>query len=129
MSMVIESSKLSSQHDKRYIVVDKDTGEILDDAQGYGYKTRQGAYRAYGYKTRDKSKDKEKAEKKRIVKQWCKENRRFVRMLEADAFSIAKGSYAPEDEFNAEWVNDAFMRWGFTDLPFTVQEFLRYWGG
>ena len=54
---VIESEKLSNEYDRRYVVIDKDTGEILDDAQGYGYKSAQKAHAAYAYKTRDKSKD------------------------------------------------------------------------
>jgi len=36
--------------DIRYIIVDETTGEIIDDAQGYGYKTKQKAYSAYNYK-------------------------------------------------------------------------------
>ena len=35
---------------KRYICVDVNTGEIIDDAQGYGYKTKKKAYSAYSYK-------------------------------------------------------------------------------
>lgn len=34
----------------RYCIVSTETGEILDDAQGYGYKTARNAYAAYGYK-------------------------------------------------------------------------------
>ena len=44
---VIKSEKLSTDYDKRYVVIDKDTCKVLDDAQGYGYKTIQGAYAAY----------------------------------------------------------------------------------
>lgn len=66
---VIKDESLSSEYDKRYVVIDKDTGEILDNAQGYGYKSVQKAYAAYGYKNRDKSKDKEKAAKKKHIKQ------------------------------------------------------------
>ena len=36
--------------DIRYIIVDETTGEIIDDAQGYGYKTKQKAHSAYNYK-------------------------------------------------------------------------------
>ena len=43
----------------RYCIVSTDTGEVFDDAQGYGYKTAQKAYAAFAYKNRDKSKDKE----------------------------------------------------------------------
>ena len=44
--IAIESNSLSKGYDKRFIVIDKDSGEILDDAQGYGYKTAQNYYEA-----------------------------------------------------------------------------------
>ena len=34
----------------RYRVVDADTGEVLDDAQGYGYTSAQKAHRGFAYK-------------------------------------------------------------------------------
>lgn len=34
----------------RFVLVDTETGEIVDDAQGYGYKTAHGAHKAYGWK-------------------------------------------------------------------------------
>ena len=34
----------------RYRIVSTETGEVLDDAQGYGYTTAQKAYAGYGYK-------------------------------------------------------------------------------
>ena len=34
----------------RWIIVDTSTGQILDDAQGFGYKSATNAYRAYGFK-------------------------------------------------------------------------------
>ncbi|QVK19782.1 hypothetical protein KHQ81_15865 (plasmid) [Mycoplasmatota bacterium] len=34
----------------RYVIVNKETGEIIDDCQGYGYKTKQKAYVSYNYK-------------------------------------------------------------------------------
>lgn len=33
----------------RYMLINPETGEIVDDAQGYGYRTKQGAHAAYGY--------------------------------------------------------------------------------
>ena len=36
---VIPSDTLGDRWEKRYIVVDAETGKILDDAQGYGYKS------------------------------------------------------------------------------------------
>lgn len=36
----------------RYCIVSTATGEVLDDAQGYGYKTAQKAHAAYTHKKR-----------------------------------------------------------------------------
>ena len=76
--IVIQSEKLSKYNDPRYVVVDQETGEILDNAQGYGHKSKQKAHAAYAYKTRDKSKDKENQEKRNHIKKWMKEHKGFV---------------------------------------------------
>ena len=56
MNIKAVKSDVLSKHDERYVIIDLDTGEILDDCQGYGYKTKQKAHIGYAYKTRDKSK-------------------------------------------------------------------------
>ena len=38
--------------EERYVVASTSTGEVLDDAQGYGYKSKQGAMRAWNWKNR-----------------------------------------------------------------------------
>ncbi|HJX20726.1 MAG TPA: hypothetical protein VJ454_07005 [Steroidobacteraceae bacterium] len=48
---VVASAALSSNFDKRYVVVDEATGEVVDDAQGCGYKSAQNAHRAHAYKS------------------------------------------------------------------------------
>lgn len=77
----------------RYCIVSTETGEVLDDAQGYGYKTAQKAYSAYTYKTRDKTKDKEKALKKKHIQQWMKEHESFVEAMDETVLEISKGSW------------------------------------
>ena len=47
---VIASDILSDPFNLRYVIIDKETGEIIDDAQGYGYTTAQKAYKGYGWK-------------------------------------------------------------------------------
>lgn len=55
---VIYSNKLSQEMgDKRYIVIDIDTGEVLDDANGYGFKSEQNATRAFDYKLEHQEKE------------------------------------------------------------------------
>ena len=78
---VVEGGTLSRGYDKRYIVIDEETGDILDDAQGYGYKSTQKAWAAWNYKHRDKNKDKAKTEKTRKIKKWRQEHKSFVKMM------------------------------------------------
>lgn len=113
-------------YEMRYRIVSTDTGEVLDDAQGYGYKTAQKAYSAYAYKTRDKSKDKERAEKKKRIKNWMKEHKSFVNLMDDYAFDIAKGSMAPDDKFDAKFVKD-LLKENNLHPDFTANELLKVW--
>lgn len=38
---IIKSKELSSYNNPRFVVIDETTGEMLDNAQGYGYKSAQ----------------------------------------------------------------------------------------
>ena len=110
----------------RFCIVSTETGEVLDDAQGYGYKTAQKAYAAYSYKTRDKSKDKEKLAKKRRIQKWMKEHKSFVRAMNETAFEIAKGSWGPEDKFDAKQVKKMLKDFEL-EPDFSAAELLRVW--
>ena len=111
----------------RYAIMDMESGEIVDDAQGYGYKSAQKAYAGWAYKSRDKSRDNEKAEKEIIISRWMKENKGFIRLLDTLAFEIAKGSHAPEDKVDAGFIRKLLKENGYTDLPFTAGELYKYW--
>ncbi len=117
---VIEDKNLSGEYDRRYVVVDKDTGEVLDNAQGYGYKSVQKAYAAYAYKTRDKSKDAEKRAKKRHILQWLKENKDFKNLMEVVAWDCVKCG----EPFNAALVKKMLKENNLAP-DFTAGELLR----
>ena len=110
----------------RYCIVSTETGEVLDDAQGYGYKTAQKAYSAYAYKTRDKSKDKEKLAKKKHIQQWMKEHKSFVNAMDETVFEITKGSFESNDKFDASVVNEMLSNFGLKP-DFTPNELLKVW--
>jgi hypothetical protein len=110
----------------RFCIVSVETGEILDDAQGYGYKSAQKAYAAYGYKTRDRSKDKTKQQKNKRIREWMKEHKSFVKAMDEIAFEIAKGSWGPEDKFNAKQVENMLKEFGL-ETDFTAYELLKVW--
>lgn len=124
--IVRESASLSKGYDKRFVVLDKDSGEILDDAQGYGYKTAQKAHAAWAYKNRDKSKDKAKAEKRKHIQKWMKEHKSFVRAMDTVAFEIAKGSCGPDEKFDAKFVKK-MIKENNLEIDFTAAELLKVW--
>ena len=123
---VIEDNTLTKGYDKRYVVIDTDTGELLDNAQGYGYRSIQKAYAAYSYKTRDKSKDKEREEKTKIIKKWMKEHKDFVELMNKISWEIAKGSWGPDDKFNTKFVQD-MIKENNLSINFKVSELLKVW--
>lgn len=125
---VVKSEALSDNYDIRYVVVDKDTGEVLDNAQGYGYRTVQAAYKAWAYKTRDRSKDKEKAQRRNEIRSWMKQHKEFVEAMDTFAFEIAKGSWGAEDKFDAKFVKNMLEDNGLAP-DFTAGELLKVWQG
>lgn len=121
------SPSLSNIYEKRYVIVDKDTGEVLDDAQGYGYKTPQKAYAAWSYKHRDKSKDKYKKAKKQQIRSWMKNHKSFIDDMTQYAFEIeCKGSWGPDAKFDAAFVAHMLKDYGLKP-DFTAGELLREW--
>lgn len=113
-------------YETRYCVVSAETSEILDDAQGYGYKTIQKAHAAYRYKTRDRSKDAEKRAKERKIRKWLKEHSDFSSAMDRIAFEIAKGSWGPDDKFDAKLVRQMLKESGL-EPNFSAGDLLKIW--
>ena len=110
----------------RYVIVDVETGEILDDAQGYGYKTQQKAYAAYGYKMRDKSKDAAKKQKNLGIRKWLREHPDFVELMDQTAFEIWKGSWGPDAKFDAKLVREMLEANNYK-VNFTAKQLISTW--
>lgn len=117
------SEELSKYDDKRYVIVDIESGAVLDNAQGHGYKSPQKAYACYAYKKRDKSKDKEKQEKENRIKNWLRENREFTSQLDSEAYWSIKD---PAVEFNLKFVKKLLKEQNL-EPEFTASEILKVW--
>ena len=113
-------------YETRFRIVSTETGEILDDAQGYGYRTAQKAYSAYAYKTRDKSKDEEKRKKEAEIKKWMKEHKGFVSLMDAIAFEILKGSWGPDEKFDTKFLTK-MLKENNLKVNFKPSELLNVW--
>lgn len=117
------SEELSKYDDKRYVIVDIESGKILDNAQGHGYKSPQKAYACYAYKKRDRNKDKEKQEKENKIKKWLRENREFTSQLDSEAYWSMKD---PAVEFNLKFVKKLLKEQNL-EPEFTASEILKVW--
>ena len=80
--IVTKSASLSKRYEPRYVIVDEKTGEILDDANGYGYKTVQAAHKGWTYKSKPKEEKDKQNKQHLIVMNWIKENKKVVNGLE-----------------------------------------------
>ena len=114
------SSPAYDSSETRFRIVSTETGEVLDDAQGYGYKTAQKAYAGYAYKA--KSKSKKSIAKSDRVEKWLKKNSAFTQDLEDLTFQAAKEGRS----VNAELVEWLLKEHGLSPW-FSVAELLRTW--
>ena len=85
----------------RYRVVDIETGEIIDDAQGYGFKTIQGAYKCLYYKINKSEIDKLNISYRNIINKY-----KYLETIQNDIsneifYSIKNGNNLTKKEINS----------------------------
>ena len=121
----ILSEKLSRSHDKRFVIIDTATGELLDDAQGYGYKSAQKAYAAYGYKTCSPKKNSQEQK----IKAWWKKHKSLRQILEDAEFYAWKDSCGEESLTTKDFkeILESEPKIDIDTLPATPSEMLRVW--
>ena len=96
---IIENQSLSKHGEPRYVVVSTESGKVLDDAQGHGYMA--------------------------TVLAWCREHDALMNELFDIELQVSRAMY-PGLEFDVAMVSDFLQYRGFTDLPFTAEELLKY---
>lgn len=72
--------------------------EVLDDAQGYGYKSAQNAHRAYSYKSLPPKKKRQREAVKRQVERWCAGHEEFMQHIEQAMFYALKDGQSVTEE-------------------------------
>lgn len=121
-----ENAPAYNTTETRYYIASNETGKVLDDAQGYGYKTAQKVYAAYAYKNRSKKQRMSLEEKDHHVREWMNEHKEFVGLMDQVAFEIAKGYWGPEDKFNAKTIKE-LLKNSELETDFTAGDLLRVW--
>lgn len=75
---VMKSAILSTPQETRYVIVDTQEGKIVDDANGYGYKSITSAKRAWGYKSQTPAERSEQLNRYRQILKWMDEHQDTV---------------------------------------------------
>lgn len=119
--IVIKSEELSDVYEPRYVVVDTETGEIVDNAQGYGYRTREKAFKAWGYKQNLKKNQARDKQLKSEVKCFIKKHKGIFNQLDDMLFEAAK---CGEDVKNKEIAE--FLKSQNIELPWPVKTLMKY---
>ena len=108
----------------RFIIVDLDTGEIFDDAQGYGYKSIQKAKAALRYKSQSKDKFDNIYREEELVKDWCSKHKSLVRLIGEMRFIFVKDGMG----FTINDMTNLLIENGINvdELPFSVNVLYKY---
>ena len=93
----------------RYVIINSDTGEIFDDAQGYGYRTPQKAYAAFNWK-------------KKEVQEWCRKYKSVVRQIE-DILFISVKERVP---YTTQEILEVIPEEAKSEMTFTIKELMKY---
>lgn len=103
--------------EKRFIIIDEETDEILDDAQGYGYKTPQNAWKAWNYMHRSP----EKIQREKDIENWLYKHKDFVREYNDLCFYSLKDHV----DVTQKDVKNLLETLGLVDgCPFSVKELI-----
>ena len=110
----------------RFVIVDDETGEVLDNAQGYGYKSAQNAYRGWNYKSKSKKQQKHIKNTRKKIRAWMKEHADFFDGLENDVFHAEKAGYDITKQDFIELM-DAAPDDVLKTMPCTKDELWKFW--
>lgn len=104
----------------KFIVIDKETGRILDDAQGYGYKTVRNAYACFAFKNMNKEQKKGYEKRKQEIDIWIKTHSKFMNELECEMIDAMKNN----EQFTEKDIQQMLIRDGY-DKEITAKEILK----
>lgn len=97
---------------------------MLDDAQGYGYKTAQKAIVAFKWKHDKKAQAWRKKKKK--IKKWLEENPEFDNELEDMLFQTQKAAYQGFDDAKLDVEDIQWLLNKHELTKFNAEEIFRY---
>lgn len=119
-------SKELSKHEDRWVIINTITNEILDDAQGYGYRSAEKAYASFHYKGCDPAKFTGRVVRRRNLKHWLENNPDFVRDLNQTKLDYLKGMYGPCEKFTTDTIREILKEHDLK-VDYTADEIMDVW--
>lgn len=116
----------NNSYETRYQIIDADTGEVLDDAQGYGYRTPQKAHAAWAYKHPSKNSSRPNKNTERKIRRWMADYKKFCSGLEDYCFDILKETQGKRSFPSAKELQE-FLLEEDPEVPFTAKQFRWVW--
>lgn len=127
----VKAVETNINDETRYILIDTETGEIIDDAQGYGFHTPQKAYAAYSYKLKQNGR---KTYNKKDFKKWIGEGKSHANFIKSINKSIDDSIYYDEEMSSKKIkrivkniVHEKMQQFE-TELPFSETDLINFLG-
>lgn len=123
----VPNNQLRPDNEARYIIIDENSGAILDNNNGYGYKTATAAHRAYGYRTRDVSKDAEREQRIMNANNWLDAHQEFNDAMLVE-FGLVKSKLRETGiDFNATYLKKQLKKYNLTIEGFKPSDLYKIW--
>lgn len=124
--LVKEDMTLSRFGESRYVVVDAQTQQVLDDAQGFGYRTKRRAHTGYAYKNRYPPELQTKWQKEVFIQNWMCDHAEFIQVMDQIYVEITKGAWGDKAVFDAKFVKKMLKEHGLEPM-FSAADLLKVW--
>lgn len=122
IKIVVDETLSTEPYKPRYVVIDSETGEVLDNAQGYGYKSHENARKAYFYgKMKNKT---PKKDFKKMIFNWKNKNKEASSHIDDAIFYAWKDG----EELTVNDIKSILSEHNIQekDVPFNVKYLLTY---
>lgn len=106
-----------------YVIIDKDTGAVYDDADGEGYKSYEAAESALIFLEQPRVKKKERHHLKKGVSKWCETHPTIVDKIYRALFEAAQSGKELSDEDILKLIPTEAQE----EMSFSVHELMSNW--
>lgn len=113
----------SSHEETRWVIVDAETGKLLDDARGYGYRTAVSAYKGWSFVKKTRENLKAVQEEEKAIRTWLDKHPVISESLDEMLFHLIMMNAPLSKDTFFEFLKELTADEG---LPVPAEAFFRY---